>query len=64
VAGFQIDALPDAADGAVPTLFAVRYLGKRDVGRKRLVVARINDAHHQFVRACETERAVQLQLER
>ncbi len=46
---FEPHALPDAADGPVPALFAVRDLAKRRVGKALAVVAGVDHPHDQLV---------------
>ena len=48
-AHLQEDALPDTADGPVPTLLPVRNLAESELGEFFGIVARVDDTHDEFV---------------
>jgi hypothetical protein len=64
VARLDRHALPDAAHRAIPALLPVRNLGERKLGRRVLVVARIDHPHEQLVGRARAQRVGDVELER
>jgi hypothetical protein len=62
-ARFQRHALPDAAERPIPTLLAVRDLGKGKLRKALLVLVGVDHAHNQFVSTVEANGRVGHELE-